>query len=163
MRNSNKHTTNENLHSLLKLLFNSVSIACVCLFLLECDIEPTSEPINESELPGKYIANFKGGLEEYIILNADHYYIHYFKSKSATEYTDTGHWKFYNELGDSTSPRIRFDDFIFRYPILINCYDNSDNAVLDTTPSVWGTYLYKSSGHIAIKLCPRMRQYYFKK
>ncbi len=44
------------------------------------DTFPPSEPFTESEIPGRYVANYDVGVE-YIELNSDSTYVHFWASK----------------------------------------------------------------------------------
>jgi hypothetical protein len=60
---------------------------------MECP-DPTSDPIDASEVPGRYTANFGDAQVEYIDLRADSTYVFYRKSSDSELYVDSGTWVF---------------------------------------------------------------------
>ena len=144
----------------------NVKLVIVLMLFAGClgwgDIEPPSEPVTEEELVGTYVANYRAGLAETIELRADSTYIYYFKAKDDKEYIDTSRWELYNEGHQPTRPRLILRHFIHRYSLDASCYSPHGRAVLDTVVRDYRPYVYKKSGRIALKRCPKRNQYYIK-
>ncbi|MFH2037011.1 MAG: hypothetical protein ABIJ45_11455 [Candidatus Zixiibacteriota bacterium] len=134
-----------------------MTFICIC----SCDVSPDSEPINKDELVGEYVANYRAGILDKIIIKKNDIYIRIFESNIGSTFVDTNSWELINELGNVNRPTITFFGFVERYPIYVNCY-NMSRGKINNAPHNWGTYLKKRGSNIRIERCPAKHQYYIK-
>ena len=87
-----------------------------CLFVSCGDFYPPSEPFNESEIPGRYVASHGDG-REYIELREDSSYVHFWVSEDGIEHTEGDRWSFY--VRDSGYYSLSLWDFTRSYKHLL--------------------------------------------
>jgi len=133
------------------------AIAILCLCLACGDYDPPGDPLNESELPGKYWANYDVGTE-YIELFDDSTYVHYYKSKDGKEFIKKRTWKFVLEEGGYFT--VMLEDFVTRYPRIGPIYDPL--GTVDSSSRWYMPYVEKRHGKLRIKRHPTYNQYYIK-
>lgn len=86
------------------------------VFIIGCDFEIPSLPIERSELYGRYIGNFGETDTNFIDLFEDSTFIAYYKTKDGHLYADTGRWVYYKYgLGYV----LKLNDFWHRHPFPI--------------------------------------------
>jgi len=145
-----------------KLLKQILMLSVITIFSMSCyEIEKTSDPINPDEITGQYTAGFGLKENDYLLLQEDSTFIHYFKTLSGKLYIDTGFWEY------SASPKYRhytvvLNNFIMRYPQINGCFSNSESAGIDTLATRLVLNLYKHETSISIKFCPSRNQFYTK-
>lgn len=138
-------------------------LIAIAIFSISCyEIEKTSDPIKPEEITGQYTAGFGLKENDYLQLQEDSIFIHYFKTISGKLYIDTGFWEY------TASPKYRqytvvLNNFKMRYPQINGCFSNSESAYLDTLATRLVLNLYKDKSSISIKFCPSRNQYYTKK
>jgi hypothetical protein len=123
-----------------------------------------SLPIEESELPGRYIGNFGETDINYIDILPDSVFVSYYKTKDGHLYIDTGTWKFL-KTGFFEYDRLLVRDFIQRHPE--NCIDFPGKEKVLKEYNVDLTrrslILIKSKDVMHIEYCYAKRQYYKKR
>ncbi len=142
---------------------------------------PDSEKIEESEIFGKYVANF-GEEPEYIELKSDTTYVHYTKIRDGLVFIEEGFWMFQSKSFDIPSKsvlptpglghvkiltyckdnRISFSNFVRRTPEILNEYRPLPEGKLNTSHHTWGTCLFKFNDTIIIVYDMWAEQYYTK-
>lgn len=153
-------------------LSSNVSILALCAFTLVlalghpgCNVVPSSEPVERSELIGLYIANYKAGVSESIDLRADSTYSYNFLGFDSSEFELTGCWSFYPDPLFH-SPTVNLDSFRVPYTLVGLCYRTGGPRQLMRKDSVLYTYgigVFKNrKGEIVLERCPDENQLYVK-
>lgn len=144
----------------------TIFLLIVLIFLGGClgwgDIEPPSDPVTHADLVGTFVANYKAGMEEWLLLRADSSYVYYFTSEYGFKYVDTNRWELHNESGDSGSPRVRLYNFRTMYALEGMCFSKDAEAELDTTLRIYHPYVFKRDDMIRLVRCPNWNQFYIK-
>ena len=145
--------------------FKIITFTVLCLFILTGCEGPDldSDPIKESEIYGKYVANYNDDrLEEFVELREDSIYIHYTKFDDLV-YIDTGVYVLWKERDDN-SIHVNLRGFVRRFPQ--NYYHHYDPyGKIDTASwKGWGTYIKKGivNNKIIIYYAEDYSQYYYK-
>jgi hypothetical protein len=140
------------------------SILIFALAMCGCDIDPTSEPVQQNEVVGSYSANFHAGLAEQLELRVDSTYSYFFKDYDGSEHKILGKYVLFCSGENKAHPAVALCNFRRQYPLDMGCYrPRSSRAGLDTSRFDWGIPVFKyPSGRIVLVLCPNEGQYYVK-
>ncbi len=117
--------------------------------------------MDESDVPGKYVANFFGkDRRAYIVISADSTYVHYYQAEDGQAFADSGRWRFYQCA--TLMYVVKMPKFVRRYPVRGPCYCSGPEGVIDITAKPKNPYVYKYFGRMYMDFCGRPEQRYVK-
>lgn len=123
-------------------------ILFVALFLNSCEMEPTSLPVERSEVSGIYLANYKAGLVESLELRPDSTYSYRFLSKDSLEFVIEDQWRFHYGMNRKDHPEVFLDNFMAPFPLYGMCYCDDCPSYLshrDSSRYSYGISVFKDN------------------
>lgn len=114
-----------------------VAVILACFMTNGCEVVPSSDPIETSDLYGVYFANFDSGLYDELELIIDSTYVRRLLTYDSILYVDSGTWSLAYRVPDSKRDAyITLHDFRKRYPILPDSknYSSDEDAKVDSLP-----------------------------
>lgn len=138
-----------------------VLLCIISSFIYACDLEwEKSLPIEESEIHGRFDANFGESDTNFIDFLPDSTFIKYYKSESGELFVDTGQWKFSKKSWGGCY--IELNNFIIRYPFDEYFINTALTEINDLKIMNKSFIVKKHSTLIYIQIIPNLGQTYKK-
>lgn len=133
----------------------------LCLFIINCNTDQTSDEIKYSDVIGMYNADFVSRYEiASIELKRDSTYIHTYIDQDGDIYSDTGKWIFHNPTSQKYYAHV--PSFVRPFPLKENCYCNDSSAIFDFTSYEDFFRFHKYGDKIYLRFCYDPQQFYIK-
>jgi hypothetical protein len=134
-----------------------ICMMCGIMVAAGCDYGPPTDPIERSDLFGRYVGDFGETDVNYFDLYKDSTFISYYKCRDDRLYVDTGTWRFGKFRTQTT-----VDYWLDMYGFDPSCDDSRQGASTGGS-KMKRLILSKGSRSIAVEYSFRLQQYYIKK